>query len=116
MPRPLGRGSSFYVLLASVIYLAGYMPFLCSILAENERIGYTFIMEQRVIDTIKKKLVEIEKEHGVNILYAVESGSRAWGFESLDSDYDVRFIYAHAKNWYLNILPKRDVIEYPIYR
>jgi predicted nucleotidyltransferase len=71
-------------------------------------------MEQRIIDTIKKRLVEIEKEHGVNILYAVESGSRAWGFESLDSDYDVRFIYAHAKNWYLNILPKRDVIEYPI--
>jgi predicted nucleotidyltransferase len=44
----------------------------------------------------------------------VESGSRAWGFESTDSDYDVRFIYAHNKNWYLNILPKRDVIEYPI--
>ncbi|MDR0564984.1 MAG: nucleotidyltransferase domain-containing protein [Azoarcus sp.] len=64
--------------------------------------------------TIKQRLTEIEKEHDVKILYAVESGSRAWGFESLDSDYDVRFIYAHPKNWYLNILPKRDVIEYPI--
>ncbi|MDR2661432.1 MAG: nucleotidyltransferase domain-containing protein [Treponema sp.] len=71
-------------------------------------------MEQAVYESIKKKLVEIEKEHHVKILYAVESGSRAWGFESADSDYDVRFIYAHPRNWYLNILPKRDVIEYPI--
>ena len=71
-------------------------------------------MNQHIIATVQKKLLEVEKEHGVKILYAVESGSRAWGFESSDSDYDVRFIYAHHKNWYLNILPKRDVIEYPI--
>ncbi len=50
---------------------------------------------------IVKKLYDIEKEHDVKILYAVESGSRAWGFESTDSDYDIRFIYAHPKNWYL---------------
>jgi uncharacterized protein len=66
------------------------------------------------IDIIQKKLLDIEAEHNIKILYALESGSRAWGFESTDSDYDVRFIYAHNKNWYLNILPKRDVIEYPI--
>jgi predicted nucleotidyltransferase len=71
-------------------------------------------MEQKICEIIKKKLLEIEIEHNVNILYAIESGSRAWGFESIDSDYDVRFIYVHARNWYLNILPKRDVIEYPI--
>jgi predicted nucleotidyltransferase len=71
-------------------------------------------MKQEAIERIKKKFPEIEQEHNVKILYAVESGSRAWGFESTDSDYDIRFIYAHAKNWYLNILPKRDVIEYPI--
>jgi len=71
-------------------------------------------MEQKIIEIVKKKLLEIEKEREVNILYAVESGSRAWGFESLNSDYDIRFIYAHNKNWYLNILPKKDVIEYPI--
>jgi predicted nucleotidyltransferase len=65
-------------------------------------------------EIIQQKLTSIEKEHEVKILYALESGSRAWGFESKDSDYDVRFIYAHPKNWYLNILPKRDVIEYPI--
>jgi predicted nucleotidyltransferase len=71
-------------------------------------------MEQKIIEIVNKKLLKIEKEHNVKILYAVESGSRAWGFESTDSDYDVRFIYVHDKNWYLNILPKRDVIEYPI--
>jgi predicted nucleotidyltransferase len=65
-------------------------------------------------EIIRKKLLEIESAHNVKILYVVESGSRAWGFESIDSDYDVRFIYAHNKNWYLNILTKRDVIEYPI--
>jgi predicted nucleotidyltransferase len=71
-------------------------------------------MEQRILETVNKKLREIENTHNIKILYAVESGSRAWGFESADSDYDVRFIYVHHKNWYLNILPKRDVIEYPI--
>jgi len=71
-------------------------------------------MKQETIEYIKRKLPKIEEEHNVKILYAVESGSRAWGFESTDSDYDIRFIYAHAKNWYLNILPKREVIEYPI--
>ena len=71
-------------------------------------------MNQEVKEIINKKLFEIEGEHKIKILYAIESGSRAWGFESTDSDYDVRFIYAHEKNWYLNILPKKDVIEYPI--
>jgi predicted nucleotidyltransferase len=71
-------------------------------------------MDQEIMDIVKKRLLEIENEHQIKVLYAVESGSRAWGFESLDSDYDIRFIYAHNKNWYLNILPKRDVIEYPI--
>jgi predicted nucleotidyltransferase len=71
-------------------------------------------MKDEIVTIIKNKLKEIEKEHNVSILYAVESGSRAWGFESQDSDYDVRFIYAHNKDWYLNILPKQDVIEYPI--
>jgi len=71
-------------------------------------------MDEKTIEIIKKRLLEIENENQVKILYSVEAGSRAWGFESLDSDYDVRFIYAHNRNWYLNILPKRDVIEYPI--
>jgi uncharacterized protein len=60
---------------------------------------------------IQKFLSEIEKELDVKILLAVESGSRAWGFPSKDSDYDVRFIYLHKPEWYLSVLPERDVIE-----
>jgi predicted nucleotidyltransferase len=71
-------------------------------------------MKKKIVETVKAKLLKIEEKHAVRILYAVESGSRAWGFESKDSDYDIRFIYVHNKNWYLNILPKRDVIECPI--
>ena len=65
---------------------------------------------------ILKELANLEKEHQVKILYACESGSRAWGFPSQDSDYDVRFIYLHPKEWYLSIEVerKRDVIELPI--
>ena len=45
--------------------------------------------------TIQENLVDIEKIHEVRVLLAVESGSRAWGFESKNSDWDVRFIYVH---------------------
>jgi predicted nucleotidyltransferase len=57
-----------------------------------------------------------ETEHGVRILLAVESGSRAWGFESPNSDFDVRFIYAHPPDWYLSLglEEQRAVIEYEI--
>lgn len=48
------------------------------------------------------------------MLYACESGSRAWGFESADSDYDVRFIYLRRTDWYLTIQNRRDVLEKPI--
>ena len=72
------------------------------------------MIDERYFQIITKRLAEIEVEHEVEILYAIESGSRAWGFESTDSDYDVRFIYKHKLEWYLNVLPKRDVIEYPI--
>ena len=63
---------------------------------------------------ILKKLSQIEQQHHVTILLAVESGSRAWGFPSINSDYDVRFIYAHEQDWYLSVFEKRDVIELPI--
>ncbi|EAO56060.1 Hypothetical cytosolic protein [Bacillus thuringiensis serovar israelensis ATCC 35646] len=65
-------------------------------------------------EKIELELERIEKENDVKILFAVESGSRAWGFPSKDSDYDVRFIYIHPVEWYLSIHDKRDVIEYPI--
>jgi uncharacterized protein len=63
---------------------------------------------------IIKRLKEIEDKENIKILYAVESGSRAWGFASKDSDFDVRFIYIHRLDWYLSIKEKRDVIELPI--
>jgi predicted nucleotidyltransferase len=63
---------------------------------------------------ILKELDNIEHTHSVRIIYACESGSRAWGFASKDSDYDVRFIYAHPNDWYLSIAEKKDVIEIPV--
>lgn len=65
-------------------------------------------------DIIINKLTDIEAERNIRILYACESGSRAWGFHSPDSDYDVRFIYAHDKDWYLGIEDRKDFIELPI--
>jgi predicted nucleotidyltransferase len=62
-------------------------------------------------ETILKQLKTIEAELNVRVLLAVESGSRAWGFASPDSDYDVRFIYVHEPNWYWTIFEERDVIE-----
>ncbi|MCX8062633.1 MAG: nucleotidyltransferase domain-containing protein [Anaerolineales bacterium] len=62
---------------------------------------------------ILAQLSQIEIEKQVKIVYACESGSRAWGFPSRDSDYDVRFIYLHPLEWYLSVSEKRDVIEYP---
>jgi predicted nucleotidyltransferase len=62
---------------------------------------------------ILKELIEIETNNDVKVIYACESGSRAWGFASEDSDYDVRFIYVHSKDWYLTIADKRDIIEIP---
>lgn len=65
-------------------------------------------------DEILKELHNIEQEEQVRILYACESGSRAWGFPSKDSDYDVRFLYVRPVEWYVSIFDKRDVIERPI--
>lgn len=73
-----------------------------------------------IAETIRSAIIsrihEAEREHGVRVLLAVESGSRAWGFESPNSDYDARFIYAHPPDWYLSVdlEDRRDVIEYPI--
>lgn len=63
---------------------------------------------------ILNKLKEIEKEYDITVLWAVESGSRAWGFESEDSDYDVRFIYKRKMYDYLKLEQTRDVLEIQI--
>lgn len=67
-------------------------------------------------DQIADRLDRIETEHDVAVLYACEAGSRAWGFPSLDSDYDVRVVYVHPREWYLSIdLEQRDdTIDPPI--
>lgn len=67
-----------------------------------------------VRETILLHLATIEREHAVSVLFACESGSRGWGFASPDSDYDVRFVYVHRREWYLTVQPGRDVIELPI--
>jgi predicted nucleotidyltransferase len=63
---------------------------------------------------IETRLASIADEHQIKVLYACESGSRAWGFPSPDSDYDVRFIYAHPWSWYLSLEEDRDVIDLPV--
>ncbi|MEM1093622.1 MAG: nucleotidyltransferase domain-containing protein [Bacteroidota bacterium] len=73
-------------------------------------------IDPHIREQIMACLASIEAEHGVRVLYACESGSRAWGFPSADSDYDVRFIYVRPRDWYLQIDVERhrDVIERPI--
>lgn len=71
-------------------------------------------IEHAVFNEVTEYLTKIEKENNIVILQAIESGSRAWGFPSPDSDYDVRFIYAHACDWYLQLFEEKDVIEIPI--
>ena len=63
---------------------------------------------------VQHRLDAIARDQHCRILFAVESGSRAWGFPSPDSDYDVRFVYARPPDWYLSVYPGRDVIETPI--
>jgi predicted nucleotidyltransferase len=69
-------------------------------------------MQERILEELQR----LESEQDVRIVYACESGSRAWGFASPDSDYDVRFIYVRRPDWYLSVDVeyRRDVIERPI--
>jgi len=61
-------------------------------------------MKEQILTELKR----IEQEQNVKVLYAVESGSRAWGFASTNSDWDVRFIYVHPLDWYLSIQERKD--------
>lgn len=68
-------------------------------------------MQSRIAD----RLDRIETEHRVTVLYACEAGSRAWGFSSRDSDYDVRVVYVHPRDWYLSIdrARREEVLDPP---
>ena len=61
---------------------------------------------------IGESIHELEHKHGVKVLYACESGSRAWGFASPDSDYDLRFVYLAPLSWHLKLQEQADTIEY----
>lgn len=67
-----------------------------------------------MLEQIRTTLRRIEEEEQVRIVYACESGSRAWGFPSRDSDYDVRFLYVRSLDDYVSLFEPRDVIERPI--
>jgi uncharacterized protein len=67
-----------------------------------------------IVDQVRQRLVDECAKHDARVLHAIESGSRAWGFASPDSDYDVRFLYAHRAEWYFSVFERRDVIETPV--
>ena len=67
-----------------------------------------------VFSRVREALAHVEAIHDVRVLFACESGSRAWGFASRDSDYDVRFLYVHRRDWYLSVDDRRDVVELPL--
>ncbi|OPZ21824.1 MAG: putative nucleotidyltransferase [Firmicutes bacterium ADurb.BinA205] len=72
-----------------------------------------FVSEE-IVSRIKQKLDEIEEKENIRIIHCIESGSRAWGFASPDSDYDVRFIYVRIPKDYLKLEKTRDVIEWEL--
>ena len=72
------------------------------------------MQNNEVSQRVRDALARLEAEQNVRVLYACESGSRAWGFASRDSDYDVRFLYVHHRDWYLSVQDRRDVLEEPL--
>ena len=71
-------------------------------------------LDKEIKEIVNQKLDEIEQKEQVKILYAVESGSRAWGLASADSDYDVRFIYVRPMEYYLRLEEKKDFINWEL--
>jgi predicted nucleotidyltransferase len=71
-------------------------------------------LDQHVVEEIDRRLATVASDESVRIPWAIESGSRAWGFPSPDSDYDCRFIFVRPVEHYLSLWPSRDVIETPV--
>ena len=74
----------------------------------------TFRINSSMLPRIQTALAQLEATLGIRILYACESGSRAWGFPSPDSDFDVRFIYCHPADWYLTLDEGPDTLNFPV--
>jgi predicted nucleotidyltransferase len=72
------------------------------------------LIDASIRTEVRAKLDELASQHQVTIISAIESGSRSWGFPSPDSDYDVRFVYVHKPEWYIQLGEERDVIELPV--
>ena len=95
--------------------LAPLPPFLaigytsCRTLGRAESLCW--VRSRAMHERIKEEIERIERKHDVSVVYSVESGSRAWGFPSEDSDWDCRFIYVHRPDWYMSIRKHSDVIE-----
>ena len=68
--------------------------------------------DPKIVAAIERHLRSVHDEHHAGVLLAIESGSRAWGFPSPDSDYDCRFIFVRRRQDYLSLFPVRDVIEF----
>lgn len=71
-------------------------------------------MDPAIVAEIDSRLADVARRHHVSIPLAVESGSRAWGFPSPDSDYDCRFVFVRAASETFTLFPERDVIEIPL--
>jgi predicted nucleotidyltransferase len=69
--------------------------------------------DSEAVAEIRSRLASV-KQHGIRIGFAIESGSRAWGFPSPDSDYDCRFVYVRPVADHIGLVSHRDVIEFPI--
>lgn len=67
-----------------------------------------------VEELVLMKIREIEEKENVRVLHVIESGSRAWGFASPDSDYDVRFIYVRNQEFYLSLRNNKDFIDWEL--
>jgi RNA repair pathway DNA polymerase beta family len=79
---------------------------------EHFALSHTSPVSLEAKTLVETRLAKIANQHQVNIIYACESGSRAWGFPSPDSNYDMRFIYVHPWAWYLALDEGDDVIDY----
>lgn len=71
-------------------------------------------VEGPVEELVLHKMKEIEEKESIKVLHVIESGSRAWGFASPDSDYDVRFIYVRNKDFYLSLRDTKDFIDWEL--